>query len=219
MSLDAPVGGFDDLVDEEQRKPVVGTEQAYQGMIFDVRRERVDLGGHGVVTREFVEHPGAVLILALRPIGGVDHVVLIRQYRHATGSFLWELPAGLLDVGGELPWVAAARELHEEVDLTAGRWDVLIDAYASPGASCEVYRVYLARDVAGSASRHVRVAEEAELRTLWVPLEEAYAAVLAGRLHNPGAMVGILAAWGSRQRGWSTLRPFDAAWPEAPGRR
>ncbi len=219
MSIDAPVGGFDDLLDERDSRPVVGTEVAFHGLIFDVRRDRVDLGAAGLVLRDYVEHPGAVLILALREIDGRDHLVMIRQYRHAAGHYLWELPAGLLDVPGEPPWEAAARELHEEVDLAAQRWDVLIDAYASPGAFPEAYRVFLARDLSPSPGSHVRTAEEADMRVLWVPLDDAYAAVLAGRLHNPGAMLGILTAWGSRARGWASLRPYDASWPQHPAYR
>jgi ADP-ribose pyrophosphatase len=219
VSLEAPFGGYDDLLDEHDPRPVVGTEFPFRGLIFDVRRDRVDLGASGVVVRDYVEHPGAVLVLALRVIAGVDHLVMIRQYRHAAGDYLWELPAGLLDVPGEPPWEAAARELHEEVDLAADRWHVLVDAYASPGAFPEAYRVFLARDLAASPGSHVRTAEEADMRVLWVPLDDAYAAVLAGRLHNPGAMLGILTAWGSRERGWASLRPVDAPWPQHPAYR
>jgi len=219
VSIGAPVGSYDDLLDDRAPKPVVATEVAFHGLIFDVRRDRVDLGAGGVVLRDYVEHPGAVLILALREIDGRDHLVMTRQYRHAAGHYLWELPAGLLDVPGEPPWEAAARELHEEVDLAAARWDVLIDAYASPGAFPEAYRVFLARDLSASPGSHVRTAEEADMRVLWVPLDDAYAAVLAGRLHNPGAMLGILTAWGSRARGWATLRPPDASWPQHPAYR
>jgi len=97
---------------------------------------------------------------------------------------------------------------------------VLIDAYASPGAFPEAYRVYLARDLrAADGDPHVRTAEEADLTVRWVSLDQAYAAALAGRIHNPGALLGILAAWGSRAQGWATLRPHDAPWPEHPAYR
>lgn len=219
MSLEAPVGTLADLVDEIDPRPVLASSRPYRGLIFDVRRDRVDLGAAGVVEREYVEHPGAVLVVALREIAGVDHLVMIRQYRHAAGAYLWELPAGLLDVAGEPPWECAARELHEEADLVASRYHVLVDSYASPGAFPESYRVFLARDLHDAPSRHVRTAEEADLRVLWVPLDDAYAAVLSGRLHNPGAMMGIFAAYGSRAGGWVTLRPPDAPWPFHPAYR
>ncbi len=219
MSLEAPVGSFADLVDEIDPRPVLGTVVPFRGLIFDVRRDTVDLGPAGVVERDYVEHPGAVLVLALREIDGVDHLVMIRQYRHAVGAYLWELPAGLLDIAGEPPWQCAARELHEEADLAADRYDVLIDAYASPGAFPEAYRVFLARGLHASAGTHVRTGEEADMRVVWVPLDDAYAAVLAGRLHNPGAMLAIMAAQGSRARDWATLRPADAPWPFHPAYR
>jgi 8-oxo-dGTP pyrophosphatase MutT (NUDIX family) len=201
-------------------KTVVESEVAWRGLIFDVRRDRVDLGTGEVVTRDYIDHPGAVLILALREIDGVDHLAMIRQYRHACRSYLWELPAGLLDIAGEAPRDAAARELREEVDLVATRWDVLIDAYASAGAFPEAYRVFLARDLAAAPGEpHQRTGEEADLTVRWVSLDDAYAAALAGQLHNPGALLGIMAAWGARAQGWSTLRPHDAPWPEHPAYR
>jgi 8-oxo-dGTP pyrophosphatase MutT (NUDIX family) len=220
VSLDAPIASGTDLEDVIDPRPVLESEKTWQGLIFDVRRDRVVLGTGEVVVRDYVEHPGAVLALALREIHGVDHVLLIRQYRHACGSYLWELPAGLTDIAGEPPWVAIARELREEVDLEAARWEVLVDAYASPGAFPEAYRVFLARELSHAPGEpHARTGEEAELQVRWVSLDDAYAAALAGRIHNPGALLGILAAWGSRAQGWATLRPFDAPWPEHPAYR
>ena len=219
MAFDAPIGTAALLRDEIAPKPVVASDVVWQGLVFDVRRDRVDLGAE-VVTRDYADHPGAVLILALREIDGVDHIVMIRQYRHACGSYLWELPAGLLDIPGEPPRDAAERELREEVDLVAARWDVLIDAYASAGVFPEAYRVFLARDLAPAPGEpHARTGEEADLTVRWVSLDDAYAAALAGQLHNPGALLGILAAWGARAQGWSTLRPDDAPWPEHPAYR
>ncbi len=190
----------------------------HRGLIWDVRRDVVDLGDAGPVTREYVEHPGAVVIVALAAVDGVDHVALIRQYRHPVRTTEWELPAGLLDAAGESPWETAVRELREEVDLVAGRWDLLIDFFASPGGISEALRVFLARDVQPAAddAGFTREGEEAEIRGLWVPLDDAYDAVLAGDLHNPGAVIGIMAAWGSRQRDWSTVRPCDEPWPWHP---
>jgi len=220
VSLDAPVGAQAEVRDTIAPKTVVESEVAWRGLIFDVRRDRVDLGTGEVVTRDYIDHPGAVLILALREIDGVDHLAMIRQYRHACRSYLWELPAGLLDIAGEAPRDAAARELREEVDLVATRWDVLIDAYASAGAFPEAYRVFLARDLAAAPGEpQQRTGEEADLTVRWVSLDDAYAAALAGQLHNPGALLGIMAAWGARAEGWRTLRPHDAPWPEHPAYR
>lgn len=221
MSLTAPRGSGADLVDVLGARPVVDSETPFRGLIFDVQRDTVDLGAGGVVVRDFIRHPGAVVVVALHPFDGVEHVLLIRQYRHPAAASLWELPAGLLDVPDEPPWQSAARELHEEVDLVARRWDVLIDSFASPGVFPEAVRIFLARDLESVPSdhAHARTAEELDLRPLWVPLDEAHAAVLAGQLHNSAALIGVLAAHASRERGWATVRPHDAPWPEHPARR
>jgi 8-oxo-dGTP pyrophosphatase MutT (NUDIX family) len=193
-------------------------ETVYKGLVWDIVRDTVDLGEGGVHQREYVEHTGAVGILAL---DDEDRVLLVEQYRHPVGMTLWELPAGLLDVEGEAPLHAAQRELAEEADLRAERWDVLIDWFNSPGGSTEALRLYLARGVSGvpEAERHQREAEELGMTPHWVPLDEARDAVLAGALHNPGAVVGILAASEARALGWRTLRPADAPWPEHPAYR
>ena len=188
----------------------------HAGRIFDLRSEQVDLGEGGVVTREFVDHPGAVAIIALDED---ERVLLLHQYRHPVRRELWEPPAGLLDVDGEDAQAAAARELLEEADLRAARWDVLVDYYTTPGGSNEALRVFLARDFSEvpAAERHAREAEELGMEPRWVPLDEAVSAVLAGDLHNPSAVVGILAAAAARATGWSSLRPADSPWPERRG--
>jgi len=218
MSLDAPVLRGADLADRLDTRPVSETALAFKGMVWDVRRDVVDLGEAGEVTREYVDHPGAVAIVALRDVHGHDQVLLIQQYRHPVGYFEWELPAGLLDVAGEQPWLCAARELHEEADLSAGRWDVLIDYFSSPGGNSEALRIFLARDLAGvhDQERFTREGEEHGMPVGWVDLEEAHEAVLRGQLHNPGAVIGILTAHAARARNWATLRPHDVPWPEHP---
>ena len=110
---------------------------------------------------------------------------------------------------------AAARELAEEADLTAQRWHVLIEWFTSPGGSDEALRIYLARDLADvpQDSRYARDGEEAGMEARWVDLDEARDAVLAGHLHNPAAVTGVLAAWSLRAAGWAGLRPPGARWP------
>jgi 8-oxo-dGDP phosphatase len=205
--VDAP------LADVFAPRRVVESELVFQGKVWDVLTETVDLGQAGVVQRDLQHHPGAVTVLAL---DDADRLLMIQQYRHPTGMELWELPAGLLDVPGENPLEGAKRELAEEADLRADRWDLLIDWFNSPGGSDEAIRLYLARDVHPVADHemHERTEEELGMATRWVPLDEARDAVLAGRIHNPGSVVGILAAWSSRALGWSTLRPADSPWPE-----
>ncbi len=219
--VDLPTGTRSDLGDELVEHPVTSSEVVYHGLVWDVRRETVELGAAGPVTREYVEHPGAVMVVALKDIDGVEHVVLIKQYRHPVRTNEWELPAGLLDVDGEPPREAAARELLEEADLVAARWDVLLDFYSSPGGLSEPVRIFLARDVteAGDGHGFTREGEEADIRGLWLPLDDAYAAVLGGQVHNPGAVIGILAAWGAKQADWATVRPHDEPWPWHPAYR
>lgn len=198
--------------DERDPRPVLRHETLHTGRIFDLVRDDVDLGAAGTVTREYLDHPGAVAVVALDES---DRVLLLRQYRHPVRAFLWEVPAGLLDVAGEDAQAAAARELAEEADLTAARWDVLVDFATSPGASNEALRVFLARglDRVPEHERHVRSGEEADMVERWVPLDEAVGLVLDGSLHNPSAVVGILAAAASRAGGWASLRPVEAPWP------
>jgi ADP-ribose pyrophosphatase len=187
-------------------------------MVWDVRRDTIDLGDGQTVTRELVAHTGAVGVIALN---AADEVLLLRQYRHPVSSYLWEPPAGLLDVAGEDALACAQRELFEEADLRADEWHVLLDFYNSPGGSTEAFRCYLARGLheVPAGERHERDDEERDMATAWVPLDEARDLVLAGRLHNPTAVSGILAAAVARTLGWDTLRPADAPWPErSPGR-
>ncbi len=206
------------LADRLDARPVVSSEVIHHGMVWDVVRETVDLGDAGEVTREFVRHPGAVSVVAL---DDQDRLAMVQQYRHPVRALEWEVPAGLLDVDGEDPWVAAARELHEEADLRADEWHVLADYFSSPGGMDEALRVYVARGLSHvpEHERHEREGEELGMPVRWVPLDEAQEAVLAGRIHNPSAVIGVLAAHAARERGWGTLRPHDAPWPEHPAHR
>ncbi|WP_435735731.1 NUDIX hydrolase [Cellulosimicrobium sp. PMB13] len=196
-------------------RPVSETSVVHAGRVFDLRSDVVELGD-GPVTREYLDHPGAVAVVVL---DDDDRVLLLRQYRHPVRRELWEPPAGLLDVDGEDAQLAGARELAEEADLRAARWDVLVDYYTTPGGSNEALRVFLARDLAPvpDGERFAREAEELDMELRWVPLDDAVAAVLRGDVHNPSAVVGLLAASAARAAGWSTLRPADAPWPERRG--
>nr|WP_240644107.1 NUDIX hydrolase [Antribacter gilvus] len=199
------------MVDTIAPRPSRRLAVPFQGRIVDVITDEVDLGTAGVVRREYVSHPGAVAVVAL---DDQDRVLLVRQYRHPVGAVLWELPAGLLDVDGEEPHVAAVRELVEEADVMGATWNVLADLLPTPGGSNEAIRVYLVRDLAPvpEDERHVREAEEAEMVVVPVPLEEAVQLALAGKLHNAAAVTGILAAAIGQASSWTTLRPVDAHW-------
>lgn len=204
--------------DQSADLEVLSSESRYDGLVWDVRRDVVRLEDEQTVTREVLVHTGAVGVVALDK---QDRVLLVRQYRHPVRHYLWEPPAGLLDVTGEDPLAAARRELAEEAHLRATDWHVLVGFFNSPGGSTEAFRCYLARDLetVPEADRHEGKGEERDMPVAWVPLDEARDLVLGGHLHNPTAVTGILAAWAARESGWRTLRPADAPWPErSPGR-
>ena len=188
--------------------PVVGTEQKFSNWLITVRNDTVRMPDDHQAERTVVSHVGAVAILALDER---DRVLMIRQYRHPVARQLWELPAGLRDVAGEALADTARRELLEETGYAARAWDTLVDSYASPGISNERIRIFLARDLEAAESDYVREAEEKYLRTEWVPLAEAAAAALAGKLHNGATIQGVLAAHFASSTGFSALRSSDAA--------
>lgn len=211
------MGDREPLRDEIVPSPVTESEVVFDGVIWDVRRETFELEGDRLV-REIIDHPGAVAVLAL---DDEDCVVLIRQYRHPISSHEWEIPAGLLDVAGEDPLVAAQRELAEEADLVAEDWALLLDYFSSPGGLNEALRIYVARGLSAvpEDQRHEREGEEAHLVTRTVPLDEVVEAVLAGDLHNSTLVVAALAGLRMRERGWASLRPADSRWPDHPANR
>ena len=189
----------------------VDSETIYVGKIFALRADEVRMPGGDTARREVVEHYGAVAVLALDDNG---NIVMIYQYRHPVGRRLWELPAGLLDTGGEPAHVTAARELEEEAGLSAQNWCVLVDLVTTPGFSDEGVRVYLATGLTdvGRPDAHD---EEADLVVRWFPLDEAVRMALSGEIVNTIAVSGILAAYAVRED-VDSLRAVDAAWVDRP---
>ncbi len=202
------MGGDHGLADERFEVPLEKAETPYRGPVWSVQRDTFRYGNETLV-REFINHPGAVAVLA---IDDRERILLIRQYRHPIGMRIWEIPAGLLDVRGENPLDSAKRELAEEADLEAREWTILSDFVASPGSSDEAIRIFLARDVRGLDTPFSRSAEEADIEIRWVELDDAVDAVLARRLRNPSLVVAVLAANAERSRGWRDRAPVDEAW-------
>ncbi|WP_437582142.1 NUDIX domain-containing protein [Paramicrobacterium sp. CJ85] len=196
------------LVDERFSPEVEASETAYAGYVWDIRRESFRYNGSSL-TREYMDHTGAVSIVA---IDDEDRVLLINQYRHPVRARLWEIPAGLLDIDREDPLDAAKRELAEEADLDAAEWSLLAEFYTSPGSSDEAIRVYLARGISERRERFDREGEEADIEKRWVPLDEAVDAVRERRLQNPSLVTGILSTYIARQREWADLEPADVPW-------
>ena len=181
------------------------------GRVIATRTEQVLSPEGEVLTRDFIRHPGAVAVVCLDED---DRMLVLDQYRHPVGHRLIEPPAGLLDVDDEDPAVAAARELFEEGHVRAASWWLLTEYTTSPGMADEAVRIFLARDVTvvAGADRYVAHGEEASMTVAWIPLDDLVVGILAGRLHNPNMVVGALAAWAARERGWRDLRPASAPW-------
>lgn len=187
---------------------VLSSEPVYEGRVISLVKDTVAMPGGGDSVREVVHHPGAVAVVALTD---ADEVVLLRQYRHPVGGYLWELPAGLRDADGEPPLETAQRELAEEVRLSAARWSLLTTHYSSPGFCDEQVLVYLAEELTdvdrpeGFTVEH----EELDMTVERVPLADAVQRVFDGGIRNVAAVVGLLAAAQVRAAG-PRLRPVDA---------
>lgn len=197
--------------DEPADLPIRASHDVFTGAIWDVRTDEVEIAGQ-VVNRDIMVHPGAVGVIAM---DDDERVLLLRQYRHPVGAYLFEPPAGLLDDPEESPLTAARRELVEEAGLVARQWHHLVDFANSPGGSSETFRCFLAREVApASGGRQLTgEAEEMDMPAVWVPLSQARDLVFAGALQNPTTVIGILAAWSARANGWDTLKPPEIPWP------
>ncbi len=128
---------------------VLKSEMLYQGRVFGVRRDRVIEPGGVAVTRDIVTHNGSVVLL---PVLGDGSVLMIRQYRHAVGGFLWELVAGRVEPG-ETALRAARRELEEETGYTARRFRELMDVFPTPGFVSENMVVFLAEGLTAGRAR------------------------------------------------------------------
>ncbi len=189
---------------------VAESETLYVGKIFALRADVVRMPGGGTARREIIEHYGAVAVVAIDDEG---RIVLVFQYRHAFGRRLWELPAGLLDAGGEAPQVSAARELAEEAGLQARTWRTLVDLDTAPGFSDESVRVFLATGLSDVPRPEVHD-EEADLTVHRFALDDAVAKVYSGEIVNSLAVAGILAVHAMPSLG--SLRAVDAPWVDRP---
>jgi 8-oxo-dGTP pyrophosphatase MutT (NUDIX family) len=205
--------GPDELLDVPEAWPVTSTTVLATGQVAQFIQDQVSTPDGELIAREYIQHPGAVGVIAL---DDDRRMALVRQYRHPVRHRLIEPPAGLLDVDGEDYLLSAQRELAEEAGLAATSWRVLVDLFTTPGMVGEALRIYLARDLvpASAPDGFSRHGEEAHMDTVWASLADVVDAVLDGRLHNPTVVAGALAAWTALQRdGFATLRPPDAPWP------
>jgi 8-oxo-dGDP phosphatase len=180
-----------ELSDVPEAWPVTATRHLYRAdWVMALREDEITAPGSPErFSRWVLEHPGAVIVLAVDDDG---RAFCLRQYRHPARRRFVELPAGLLDQEGEPPLEAARRELREEARLEAEDWTLLGSTWSSPGISSEVMHLFLARGLRDVQDDDFEAThEEADMSTHWVPLTELLAAVLDGRLGD-GPLVQTL---------------------------
>lgn len=182
----------EDLADTEEKWIVAEHKKIYESPFIGLTVDTVVGPDGGSFSRTVVRHHGAVGVLVLDED---DRVLVLDQYRHPVGKRLIELPAGILDIEDEPPVEAAKRELREEADLEAERWQSLLRMYATPGCSTEHWEVFLAEGLTPTPEdlRETRTAEEADMRQLWVPLEDLVDAALGGRIGDSMTVSAVLA--------------------------
>ncbi len=164
-------------------------QTVFSGRIWNVVRSKFNFYGEQI-SREYIEHPGAVAVFALN---SSNEVLLIRQYRAPVNEFLLEIPAGLLDVAGEDKLDTAKRELREEADYAAKDWELLQEFHTTPGSSSETITIFLARELTPLAEKFERIAEEKHLEVSWVPFAELLSAVRSSAVKSPTLVVATLA--------------------------
>jgi ADP-ribose pyrophosphatase len=162
----------------------VSTHRAFAGRLLALRVDEVELDSGKRATREVVEHPGAVAILAWDG----ERLATVRQWRQPAAAELLEIPAGTLE-HDESPLIAARRELAEECGLTAARWEEGPAFYTAPGFSTELLTLFLATDL---QAVDVPPPEDEALERSWLTLADALMAIDDGRIRDAKSLVGIL---------------------------
>ncbi|MGA1983264.1 MAG: NUDIX hydrolase [Acidobacteriaceae bacterium] len=168
---------------------LISSKLAYKGKVFNVYTDTlIEPGGHRNV-RDVIRHNGSVVILAVdeRKNPADPDVIMERQYRHAAGQFMIELPAGTRNPG-EAPLAAAKREMIEETGYRAKRWTMLLRYFASPGFLGEWMQIYLARDI---RQGEAKLEEDENLEVFRVPLSEAMRMVAEGKIHDGKTLIGL----------------------------
>ena len=161
--------------------------EIFKGRVIRLTLDTVMLPNGNEAELEIVHHPGGTAIVAL---DAENRVCLLRQYRHAAGGWVWELPAGKLEPG-EAPLVTAQRELMEEAGMNAARWDSLGKVISSPGVFTEVIHLYLARELTPVTMQH----EPHEvIEVHWRPWAEVLARAERGEIEDAKTLAGLLRA-------------------------
>jgi ADP-ribose pyrophosphatase len=183
----------DPLRDDPLRERLVSSEVVRRSRILEFRIDTIETADGRRSTRDIAAHPGAVAVVAIDP---EDRVLLVRQWRHATGGSLLEIPAGTLDrhADGSLedPAVAAARELEEETGSRAGIWRYLGAFYTAPGFTSELMHLYFATGLTSAHEDGLHPDEDEHLELRPVPFADALALAERGEIHDAKSMVGLL---------------------------
>jgi ADP-ribose pyrophosphatase len=170
----------------KNKAKVLSKKTVFRGRVFSVASERVLEPGGIAAQRDIVRHGPSVVILAVDDAD--PRVLLERQYRHAAGDFLWELPAGSVDPGESL-LAAARRELLEETGYRAKQWSRALHFYPSPGFTDETMTIYLARCLT-PGKPHPEADER--IACFLVPLSRALDMVMSGRIRDGKTIAGVL---------------------------
>ncbi|MCU1249391.1 MAG: hydrolase [Edaphobacter sp.] len=169
---------------------LISSKLAYKGKVFSVFSDKVEEPGGNINVRDVIRHNGSVVILAVDESKDPTdpEIVFERQYRHAAGQFLIELPAGRVEPG-EAPLAAAKRELTEETGYRAKRWALLTKYFASPGFLGEWMQIYLARDIREGAATPE---PDENIVVFRLPLSEALALIAANKIHDGKTLIGLM---------------------------
>lgn len=165
---------------------LLSSETKFEGRIFDVRIDGIR-EGNLEYSREVVVHKGSAVIV---PVFGDGTVALVRQYRHAAGEYLLEIPAGTLN-SGEDPMIGAVRELEEEIGVRAARVEKLNEFYVSPGFLTEKMHVYLATDLTEVGQK---LEADENLTIERFSFDELSKMIRDGRIVDAKTMVGVMLA-------------------------
>ncbi len=168
---------------------MVGTRRIFSGRVINLDIDRVRLKTGQEVDLEIIRHPGAAAVVPLLGNAGSDpRVVLIRQFRHAAGQTLWEIPAGVLEKG-EQPRDCALRELEEETGARAGKIEHLSTIFTTPGFTDEKIHLFLATDIVmGTATPE----DDEEIETVIKPLAEVLEMVSDGTINDSKTISALL---------------------------
>lgn len=164
----------------------ISRKSIYEGRIFDVSLDKIR-EDETEYEREIVIHDGSAVIV---PVFADKTVALVKQYRHAAGKYLWEIPAGSLEKG-ENPQAGAARELEEEIGVTAKTVEKLSEFYVSPGFLSEKMFVFLATDLTETA-QNLEADELIEVRRF--TFDEAFELIRQNEIEDAKTMVGLILA-------------------------